>query len=132
MTPEKLLYAKTHEWVALSNDGGQKVATIGLTAFAVEALTDLVFIELPKVGAQVTYMKPMGVVESVKAASDIFAPLSGKVVAVNDALLKTPESVNQDCYGKGWMVKIKMSSKGDHDKLMAPDAYEKQIATQGH
>jgi glycine cleavage system H protein len=122
--PAGMVYSKEHEWVKTEGN----VCTIGITDHAQGQLGDIVFIELPKVGAQVTYMKPMGVVESVKAASDIFAPLSGKVVAVNDALLKTPESVNQDCYGKGWMVKVEPSKPDELKALLDAKAYADLIA----
>src|SRR5450432_217608 len=92
-----LMYSKEHEWVKMEGN----VAVIGITDHAQGQLGDIVFIELPKAGATLQYMKPMGVVESVKAASDLFSPVTGKVVAVNDALIKTPEKVNQDCYGDG-------------------------------
>src|SRR4051812_21570913 len=104
--PAGLKYSKEHEWVKV--DGAS--ATVGISDHAQSQLGDIVFIELPKIGAQVRFMKPAGVVESVKAASDIYSPLSGKVTAVNDALSKTPETVNQDCYEKGWMYKVEMST----------------------
>jgi glycine cleavage system H protein len=122
--PAGLLYSKEHEWVKTEGN----VATIGITDHAQGQLGDIVFIELPKVGTQVTYMKPMGVVESVKAASDIFSPLTGKIVAINDALLKTPETVNQDCYGKGWMVKIELSKPDELKGLLDTKAYTDFIA----
>src|SRR4029077_18535832 len=96
--PAGLKYSKEHEWVKM--DGN--IATVGITDHAQSQLGDIVFVELPKVGAAVTYMKAFGVVESVKAASDIFSPLSGKITAINDQLTKTPESINKESYGAGW------------------------------
>ena len=122
--PAGLKYSKEHEWVKV--DGN--VATIGITDHAQAQLGDIVFIELPKVGSTAVYMKPVGVVESVKAASDIFSPLSGKVVAVNDALGKSPESVNKECYGGGWMVKLEMTKPDELNQLLDDTAYAKYIA----
>src|SRR3954463_12790420 len=104
MKPEDLLFAKTHEWVALSNDGGQKIATVGLTSFAVEALTDLVFIELPKVGRQVKAGESFCEVESVKAVSDVYAPVTGEVVAVNEKLVDNLEILSKEPFGEGWIA----------------------------
>lgn len=117
--PAGLKYSKEHEWVKM--DG--KIATVGITDHAQGALGDIVFVELPKTGKDVVFMKPFGVVESVKAASDIYSPLSGKVVEVNDQLSKTPETVNQDPYGKGWMVKIELSKPDELNQLMDDKGY---------
>lgn len=122
--PAGLKYSKEHEWVKL--DGN--IATIGITDHAQSQLGDIVFIELPKTGASVTYMKPLGVVESVKAASDIFSPVSGKVTAVNDALTKTPENVNKDCYAGGWIVKVELSKPDELKQLLDDKAYAALIA----
>ena len=122
--PGDLKYSKEHEWVRV--DG--KVAIIGITDHAQSQLGDIVFVELPKVGADAKFMKTVGVVESVKAASDIYSPLTGKVVAVNDALAKAPETINTDCYGSGWMVKIELSSPAELDGLMNGPAYQQFIA----
>src|SRR6185295_6488059 len=99
--PAGLKYSKEHEWVKMEG----AVALVGITDHAQHALGDIVFVELPRIGSEAKFMKPFGVVESVKAASDIYSPLSGKIVAVNDGLAKTPEAINTDCYG-AWMVKI--------------------------
>ena len=107
-------------------------ARIGITAFAQEQLGDVVFVELPKVGAKVAAMKTFGVVESVKAVSDLFAPVSGEVVEVNADLAKKPETVNSDPYGQGWMIVVKLSSPKDMDALMGAADYEKLIAGAGH
>src|SRR6266700_3556058 len=104
--PADLRYTKEHEWAKLEGDK----ARVGITAFAQEQLGDVVFVELPKVGAKVSAMKPFGVVESVKAVSDLFAPLTGEVVEINAELPKKPEAVNADPYGKGWMIVVKLAS----------------------
>ena len=132
MKPEDLLFAKTHEWVALSNDGGQKVATIGLTAFAVEALTDLVFIELPKVGRQVKAQESFCEVESVKAVSDVYAPVAGEVIAANEKLADDLEILSKDPYGEGWIARIKVSDEAGLKNLMNYAAYQKQCAEEAH
>ena len=126
--PADLRYTKEHEWAKLEGDKTR----VGITAFAQEQLGDVVFVELPKVGAKVTAMKAFGVVESVKAVSDLFAPLSGEVVEVNAELPKKPEVVNADPYGKGWMIVIKLANTKDWDGLMAAGDYEKLIASAGH
>lgn len=132
MKPEQLLYAKTHEWVALADEGGAKIATIGISAFAVEALTDLVFIELPKVGAQVKAEQPFCEVESVKAVSDVYAPVAGEVTEVNASLPDNLEVLSTDPYGKGWIAKIKITDDANLSKLLNHAAYEKQCAEEGH
>jgi glycine cleavage system H protein len=126
--PADLRYTKEHEWAR--REGNR--ARIGITAYAQEQLGDVVFVELPKVGARVTAMKTFGVVESVKAVSDLYAPLSGEVVAVNEALAKQPEVVNRDPYGEGWMIAIEVASPAEYDALLSPEAYERLIAGGGH
>ena len=126
--PRDLRYTKEHEWARIEGDR----ARVGITAFAQEQLGDVVFVELPKVGAKVTSMKTFGVVESVKAVSDLYAPLTGEVVEVNADLPKKPELVNQDPYGAGWMLVIKVGAKGEVDALLTPEAYEALIAQAGH
>ena len=123
--PDGLKYSKEHEW--MKTDGN--VATIGITDHAQHALGDIVFVELPKLGAEAKFMKPVGVVESVKAASDIFSPVSGKVVAINSDLAKTPEAINTDCYGAGWMVKIELSAPDELNKLLDAKAYAEFLGT---
>lgn len=133
MSPEKLLYAKTHEWVQLENDSqGQKVATIGISAFAVESLTDLVFMQLPEVGRKLTAGQPFGEIESVKAVSDLYSPVDGEVVAVNQDLPGKLETLNTDPYGAGWLVKVKLSSEDGLRELFDYRAYQKQCAEEGH
>ena len=119
-----LKYSKEHEWVKMEGN----LAVIGITDHAQGQLGDIVFIELPKAGGSAQYMKPMGVVESVKAASDIFSPLTGKIVAVNDALAKSPEQVNKDCYGGGWMVKIEPTKPEELNQLLDDKAYGEYVA----
>ena len=126
--PAELRYTKEHEWAKLEGDK----ARVGITAFAQEQLGDVVFVELPKVGAKVTAMKTFGVVESVKAVSDLFAPLSGEVFEINAELPKKPEVVNADPYGKGWMIVIKLSNPKEWQALMPAAEYEKLIAAAGH
>ncbi len=117
--PAGLKYSKEHEWVRMEGN----LAVIGITDHAQAQLGDIVFIELPKPGTAVTFMKVLGVVESVKAASDIFSPLTGKVVEVNSELSKSPEAVNQDCYGKGWMVKVEPARPDEISQLMDAKGY---------
>jgi len=121
--PADLKYTKDHEWL---RDEGALVA-VGITDHAQEALGDVVFVDLPAVGTKVTAGASFGTVESVKAVSDLFAPVSGEVAAVNDALVKTPELVNKEPYGGAWMIKIKPSSKGEIAKLLSPADYEKLL-----
>ncbi len=132
MKPEDLLFAKTHEWVAVASEGGGKVATVGISAFAVEALTDLVFIELPKVGAKVEAEQPFCEVESVKAVSDVYAPVSGEVIAVNESLPEQLEVLSSDPYNVGWIAKIKITDDSNLSRLLNHAAYEKQCAEEGH
>jgi glycine cleavage system H protein len=127
--PAELKYTKEHEWAKLESNDRVRV---GITAYAQEQLGDVVFVELPKVGAKVGKMKAFGVVESVKAVSDLFAPLSGEVAEVNGDLPKSPELVNQDPYGRGWMIVIKTSSAAERNELLSAADYEKLLAESGH
>ena len=126
--PADLRYTKEHEWAKLEGDR----ARVGITAFAQEQLGDVVFVELPKVGAEIAAMKTFGVVESVKAVSDLFAPLSGEVVEINAELPKKPEVVNADPYGAGWMIVIKLTNPKDWDGLMSAGDYEALITSADH
>ena len=126
--PPDLRYTREHEWAKVDGDR----ARIGITAFAQEQLGDVVFVELPKVGTKVTAMKTFGVVESVKAVSDLFAPVTGEVVEVNAELPKKPELVNGDPYGRGWMLVIRMSNPKEVDGFMSAADYEKLTAGAGH
>lgn len=128
MSPEQLLYAKTHEWVALEETDGGKIATIGISKHAVEALTDLVFIELPKVGASVTAEEAFCEVESVKAVSDIYSPLAGEVIEINEPLADQLEVLSDDPFGGGWIAKIRVTDEAGLASLMDHPAYEKMCA----
>jgi glycine cleavage system H protein len=125
--PKDLKYSETHEYAKV--EGNQ--VTAGITAYAAEQLGDIVFVELPAVGAIVTAGKPFGVVESVKAVSDCFSPVSGKVVKVNTKLNDDPSVVNSDPHVAGWMVVIEMSAPGELNKLMAVEPYEAHCAAGG-
>jgi glycine cleavage system H protein len=122
--PRNLKYAKTHEWVRVEGD----VAVVGISDHAQHELTDIVYVELPAVGAQVEALKECAVVESVKAASDIYAPVSGEVVAVNEELQETPELVNDEPYAKGWIFKVKMSDASELNELLSPDDYAHHVS----
>ena len=132
MKPEELLYAKTHEWVAVTEEDGARVATLGISAFAVEALTDLVYIDLPEIGKQVEAEQPFCEVESVKAVSDIYSPIQGKVIAVNESLPDALETLGEDPYNAGWIAKIKISDDAGLSQLMDHTAYEKQCGEEAH
>jgi len=127
--PEELLYTKTHEWVYVQADpSGAKTATLGITAFALEALTDLVYIELPEVGRKISVGQPFGEVESVKAVSDLYSPVDGEVVEVNRAIADNLEQLNQDPYDKGWLIKARIADESALANLMDFAAYQKQCA----
>ncbi len=127
--PNELKYAASHEWARLEEDG---IVTVGITDHAQNALGDVVYVELPEVDAQVQAQSEAGVVESVKAASDIYAPVSGTVVAVNEALEDAPETVNQDPYGDGWFFKIEPDNVSDLDDLLDADAYAEACEDDDH
>jgi glycine cleavage system H protein len=129
--PDDLLYTKDHEWARVEDRDGGKVATIGITRFAVEQLGDVTQIELPKEGEAVKQAEIFGSVESVKAVSDLFAPLSGKVVKVNSPLGDSPEYVNEDPYDEGWMIQIAVSNVDELKGLMDADAYQGFVKEQG-
>ena len=122
--PEDLRYTSDHEWVR--QEGSR--ATIGITSFAADELGDIVFVELPEVGAALSQFATFGVVESVKAVSDLFAPVSGEVVEVNDALRDTPELMNSDPFGDGWIAKVEMSDRSQLDGLLDADGYAAETA----
>ena len=121
--PSDLRYAKSHEWVRVSGDA----ATVGITDHAQHELTDVVFVELPAVGAQVKAGEACAVVESVKTASDIYSPVSGQIVEVNQAAVDNPALVNNDPYGSGWFYKIRLSNPAEVNNLLSPEAYTAQI-----
>lgn len=120
--PEKLKYTESHEWVA---DNGDGTVTVGITAVAAEQLGDLVYVELPQIGARVERGANCAVVESTKAAAEVYAPLTGEVVAANADLAATPGQVNESPYGKGWLFKLKLADRAELDRLLARDAYKK-------
>jgi len=122
--PEELKYTEEHEWVLVEGD----LATIGISDFAQDSLGDVVFVELPEVGTEVTAGKAFGVVESVKAVSDVYAPVSGTVEEVNEELPEAPEIINTSPYGDGWMVKIRISDPVELDGLMDAAAYQAHLA----
>jgi glycine cleavage system H protein len=121
--PDDLRYSKEHEWVRVDGD----TATVGITAFAQEQLGDVVFVELPEKGARVRQHASLGVVESVKAASDVYAPISGEVLERNVKVIESPELVNAQPYGDGWMVKVRVADKGELGSLLSPGDYRSHI-----
>ena len=124
MVPAELRYTKDHEWVRVEGDE----ATVGITAYAADQLGDIVFVELPESGRELRQFATFGVVESVKAVSDLFAPVSGEVTSGNDALASAPELVNSDPYGDGWMIRLKLANPTEVDELLDAAAYDALIA----
>ncbi|HEV8660345.1 MAG TPA: glycine cleavage system protein GcvH [Thermoanaerobaculia bacterium] len=122
-TPEDNRYAKSHEYIHVEGDGG----TIGITHYAQKELGDVVFVELPQVGTQLEMGDELGSIESVKAVSELFSPVSGEVTEVNEALADKPELVNTDPYGDGWMIKIRLSSPDEVDELMTAEDYDDYV-----
>ncbi len=127
MYPADLKYTKEHEWIKLEGDKGR----VGITHHAQKALGDVVFVELPKVGRRLRQMETFGVVESVKAVSDLYSPASGEVVEVNTALEAKPEMVNKECYGAGWMILVELADPKELGTLMDAKAYEAYLAAEG-
>jgi len=128
MDKQTLRFAPTHEWASLEGN----VATVGISKFAVDQLTDLIMIELPAVGTQVAGGKSFGEIESVKAVSDLYAPISGEIVAVNEEVSQNVQLLADDPYEKGWLIKIKVDNPGDLNQLMNLEQYEKQVAEEEH
>jgi glycine cleavage system H protein len=128
-SPDDRKYTKEHEWAKPNGDGS---VTMGVTDYAQEMLTDVVYVELPAVGRKAKQKQPIAVVESVKSVSDIFAPVSGEVTEVNKALEATPELINKDAFGDGWIAKIKMDNPSELDGLMTAEGYEEYIKTKPH
>ena len=124
-TPSELKYASSHEWARLEEDG---TVTVGITDHAQEALGDVVFVELPELGAMLAAGDDAGVVESVKAASDIYAPLGGEVIAINEQLDEEPETVNSDPYNDGWFFKLQPADTSELDALLSAEDYQQQCA----
>jgi glycine cleavage system H protein len=127
-TPNDLKYTKEHEWV---RDNGDGTVTVGITDHAQDSLGDLVFVELPEVGREVDSGETCAVVESVKAASDIYSPVSGEVTEANDALGDAPETINDDPYGEGWIYKLKLADLAQMDGLLDASGYESVVAEEG-
>lgn len=124
--PQDVRYTKDHEWARVENG----LVTVGITSYATDQLGDIVFVELPPVGRRLEAGKPFGVVEAVKTVSDLYSPLNGEVVQVNDALTDNPAVVNQEPFGEGWMIRIRATDLSDVDGLLSPDDYEKLIEEQ--
>jgi glycine cleavage system H protein len=122
--PEDLRYSKEHEWVRVENGR----ASIGITSFAADELGDIVFVELPEPGSQLGQLQAFGVVESVKAVSDLYAPVSGTVLEVNDALRERPELLNADPFGEGWIATVELADPGELDNLLDAEAYAAETA----
>ncbi|HTA72398.1 MAG TPA: glycine cleavage system protein GcvH [Bryobacteraceae bacterium] len=127
MYPTNFRYTKEHEWVHVEGD----IALVGITDHAQKELGDIVYVDLPKVGARLEQGKTLGSVESVKAVSDIFAPVSGEVTAINDALSTTPEKLNEDPHGAAWLVKIKLSAPDEVTRLLSAEDYQKYVGAEG-
>lgn len=128
MIPAELKYSDEHEWVSVGADG---VALVGITEFAAESLGDVVFVELPEVGASVAQFGKMGEIESVKAVSDLYSPVSGTVAERNESLIDSPELVNESPYQDGWMVRVKIADAAEIDNLMSADGYSAMLEAQG-
>lgn len=124
--PDTLKYTKEHEWTRIAGNR----ATVGITAFAKDQLGDVVYLELPEVGATVTRGQPFGVVESTKAVSELFAPVTGKVTRINQALVDAPEGINDDPHEKGWMIEIEMSAPAEQSELLSAKQYEELLAAE--
>jgi glycine cleavage system H protein len=128
MDPKNLRYAATHEWSSLEGDQ----CTLGITQFAVDQLTDIVFVDLPDVGDHVFQGDSFGEIESVKAVSELYSPVNGEVVSINEKLIEDPSKISSDPYGKGWMIRIKVEPGSKLDHLMTLEKYQKQIASEEH
>jgi glycine cleavage system H protein len=122
--PDNLLYSKEHEWVSIDGD----TATVGITDYAQNSLGDIVYVELPKVGTKIDQFGSVGVIESVKAVSDLFTPVSGEVVDVNGALDDDPAAVNREPYGAGWLLKLRLTNPSETTNLLSPADYDKIVA----
>ncbi len=128
MDPKTLRYRESHEWASLDGD----VCTVGITQFAVDQLTDIVYIDLKDVGTRLAAVDRFGEIESVKAVSDLYSPVGGEIVAVNDAVKGDTSVITSDPYGKGWLVKVRVAPGAKLDHLMTPEQYQKQISEGGH
>ena len=121
--PEELKYSKEHEWLKIVDE----FAVVGITDHAQKQLTDIVFVELPEIGKDVEKNKTLATVESVKSVSDVFSPISGTVTEINNNLVDSPETINNDCYGAGWIAKLKIKDKSEIDSLLTAEEYKKLI-----
>ncbi len=126
--PGELKYSKSHEWIRINDDGS---VTIGITEHAQDLMGDMVYVELPENGATLNQGDDCAVVESVKAASDVYAPIAGEILEVNDALGDAPETINSDPYGEGWIFRMNPSDSGEVDALLDANAYEELVASEG-
>ena len=126
MNPEDLKYSEEHEWLRMEGDA----AVIGITHFAQDSLGDVVFVELPEVGSDVKQFEKMGEIESVKAVSDLYSPVGGAVIEVNDSLVDSPELVNDSPYGEGWMLKVEVSDSSEIERLMSASEYDALVESQ--
>ena len=131
MNPDELLFARTHEWAKVATENGAKVATVGISAFAVEQLTDLVYMELPSVGMPVEAGREFGEVESVKAVSPLYSPVTGEIVDVNSRLPDSLETLNADPYDAGWIIRVKLTDESSLANLLDYAAYQRQCAEEG-
>jgi len=129
MIPEELKYTKSHEWLRVEKDG---TVTVGITDHAQDLLGDMVYVELPEPGRTVKAGGECAVVESVKAASDVYSPISGEIVAINEAIADSPELINKAPYGEGWMMRIKPSAAGELEGLLDADGYRGEIESEEH
>ena len=127
MSPKDLRYSKEHEWLRLESDA---IGVVGITQFAAESLGDVVFVELPELGAELTQFEKMGEIESVKAVSDLYVPIGGRVVERNEALVEAPELVNDAPYESGWMLRVSVADSSQVDLLMTSDQYDSYLASQ--
>ncbi len=121
--PDNLLYTNEHEWVKVEGD----VATVGITDYAQGELGDIVFVDLPQKDSEAKQMKPFGTIEAVKTVSDLYAPLTGKIIEVNAKLAEQPEVINRDCYGEGWLIKIELSANAEIENLLSPADYKARV-----
>jgi glycine cleavage system H protein len=128
MNPDELRYSKEHEWVRVETDGA---AAIGITAFAAESLGDVVFVDLPEAGASVAQFEKFGEIESVKAVSDLFSPISGSITEVNQGLADNPQLVNDGPYSEGWLLRVAMADSSEMDVLMSSSEYESFLESEG-
>ena len=128
MFPEDLKYMESHEWARCEDD----IVVVGVTDYAQGEIQDVVYVEMPEVGTIVEQKKGLGVIESVKAAFDLYAPVSGEIIEINEELEDTPELVNENAYGSGWMVKIRMSNPGELDNIMSANEYQELIEAEGN